>query len=165
MEADDIISLLSKHRSQGAIIDTNLVLLLVIGTYDIRRISTFKRTLKYTPEDFDLLSNLLNRLAHRITTPNIITETDNLSRQLPENEHEAVSQTLLELCTNFLEIYVPTDRAVADPLYSRLGITDCITLSLARQRRLVITDDFELANRISSLNGDVININHIRQFA
>jgi hypothetical protein len=94
-----------------------------------------------------------------------MTEADNLARQLPESEHEDISKILSELTSEFFELYVPTLTAAAYPMYPRLGLADCITVALAREGRLVITDDFELANRISKLDGDVININHIRQLA
>jgi rRNA-processing protein FCF1 len=165
MNYDPVLSLLAKYKSRGAVVDTNLVLLLVVGTYNIERISGFKRTVQYTPQDFHLLSRVLARLDRRVTTPNIVTEADNLSRQLPENEHDAVSGVLTGLCSSFFEIYERTHDATADPLYSKLGLTDCVTMRLAKERLLVITDDFALANRIQKAGCDAININHIRKFA
>jgi hypothetical protein len=43
-----------------------------------------------------------------------------------------------------------------------MGLTDAVTILLASEDRLVITDDFRLSNRLSSIGCDVININHIR---
>jgi len=157
-------SLLARYKSRGAILDTNLMLLLIVGTYSIGRIETFKRTLKYTSSDFRLISNMLARMDRRIITPNIFTETDNFCRQLPEKEYDAVSRTMVRLCAEFMEVYTPSRDALSHPLYSRLGITDCITLALASEKHLVITDDFALANRITSMGGDAININHLRRF-
>jgi hypothetical protein len=158
------LSLLGKHRIEGAVIDTNLLVLLFVGSYDANRIESFKRTMQYTKNDFSLLINILKKLDRRIVTPNILTEADNLCRQLPEREHAGISATITKLCDSFLELYVPARDVTADLLYTRLGITDCIIAGLAKQKRLVITDDFALEQRISSAKGDVININHLRRF-
>jgi hypothetical protein len=45
-------------RSRGILIDTNLFVLLIVGSGNRQRISQFKRTRRYTPEDWDLLTGL-----------------------------------------------------------------------------------------------------------
>lgn len=159
-----VLDLLERHRSEGAIVDTNLALLMVVGQYDPSRIARFKRTIVYTSDDFLLLSRVLARLVRRVTIPNIATEVDNLARQLPENEHQHAAAAFRSIFGAFFELYIPTENVVHDALHAKVGLTDSIILKLAGQGRLVITDDLSLANRISSAGGDAININHVRQF-
>lgn len=164
MSRDFVIPLLRKYGDKGAILDSNLFLLLVIGTYDVGKIGKIKRTEKYTRKDFELLTSLRTHLNHWLATPNILTEVDNLSRQTPETDHIGISLALQSLLNGFVEKYTPSVDLATHSLHAKLGITDCATMTLAEQKKLVVTDDFRLANRLENVNCDVININHIRQF-
>ncbi|AQG78174.1 hypothetical protein AWR27_01710 [Spirosoma montaniterrae] len=65
--------------SRGLIIDTNLIVLLVVGSVDPKRISSHKRLSKYTNDDFSILKSFVQRFRHPLyTTPNILTEASNL---------------------------------------------------------------------------------------
>jgi hypothetical protein len=153
-----------KYKNKGVLIDTNLLLLFVVGTYDINRISTSSRTNQFTAEDFLLLRAIVNFFQVRTTTPNILTEVDNLVRQIFRRaEHEAVAITMRETIDAQFEIYVPSTNAANSELYGALGIADCSTM-MCPPDKLILTDDFPLSNRLSSMGRDVLNINHIRKF-
>jgi rRNA-processing protein FCF1 len=157
-----ILTIINKYKNRGIIIDTNLMLLLIIGIYNPYRIETFKRTNRYTRGDFDILCRLLTPFKHRITTPYILTEVDNLSRQLPEREHEAFANTMVQVCTKLFEIRVPSLEVMKLEHYPKIGLTDSLLL-LSAEEYVVLTDDFILSNRIQSLNLPVINMNHLRR--
>ena len=140
------------------------MVLIAVGTYDPQRVLTFKRTLKYTLDDLQLMTRLLSHFGRRVTTPNILTEVDNLTRQLPEAEYEAIAITLAQLVADFFEVYFPSAGVLSNPNYSLLGLTDCAT-AMAATGVLVVTDDFRLSNVLSGLGYDAININHIRSQA
>jgi rRNA-processing protein FCF1 len=163
MEEERVAAMLSKHNVNGAVLDTNLFLLIVIGRYNPQRIESFNRTRKYTLGDFKLLETLLARLRRRIVTPNILTEVDNLSRQISDNEFPAISGVLKNLCQEQFEFYIESEAAISSELHSKIGITDSTIVSLANRDYLVITDDFPLANRLEKSGRDVINFNHIRR--
>jgi len=156
--------LFAKYKSKGVLVDTNLLLMVAIGTYQVRKLLTWKRTLKYTLEDYELVLKILAYFDRRVTTPNILTEVDNLARQLPEEEHAAISETLFRLINSSVEVYVPSPDAVQTSLYAHVGLTDCVTM-IAASEVLVLTDDFELSNRLAHIGCDVLNINHIRTLA
>jgi len=155
--------LAQKYRNKGVLIDTNLLLLVAVGTYERAIIPKFKRTAQYTAEDFDLVVALLRFFKTKITTPNILTEVDNLARQLPETSYNAISDVLRNLITVTFEKYIPSNQASQSNLYPALGLTDSITFEYPDEI-LIITDDFHLYNRLNKNNRDAININHIREF-
>lgn len=142
-------------------VDTNVMLLLTIGTLNPTRLAEFKRTKMYTHSDFLLVSELLSRFRRRLTTPNILTEVDNLSRQLPTREHQDLSNVLKHLIDLFVEIYVPSASVISDPAYFKSGLADSVAITLSSDH-LVLTDDFPLANRLATMGRDVINLNHLR---
>jgi hypothetical protein len=157
-------NLFEKYKNKGILIDTNLLLLVAIGTYDVSRILTWKRTQKYTLDDYALMLRILGYFERRVTSPNILTEVDNLARQLPEYEHEAISVVLSQLISTSFEVYTTSVMVTQTPIYPIIGLTDCVTMSLSDEV-LVLTDDFELSNRLAGIDRDALNINHIRNFA
>jgi hypothetical protein len=155
----EIISLLAKHKARGTIIDTNLFLLLIVGTYDLRSIGR-RRTATYTPSDFRLIAAMVDRLDRIVVTPNIMTEVDNLSRSLPDKTR--LTTAIRQICGKISEVYKPSIEAISSPIYQEVGLTDTHIMTMASERFLVVTDDFPLYYRLANLNRDAININHIR---
>jgi hypothetical protein len=72
--SEDITRLIGKYHHGGVLIDTNILLLHLIGLFDQARISKFKRTEQFVEEDFDTLQAFLGRFERKVTTPNIVTE-------------------------------------------------------------------------------------------
>jgi hypothetical protein len=153
--------LLQKYKTKGILIDTNLMVLIAVGNYNADRILTFKRTIQYTLEDYDLILRIVGYFERRITTPHILAEVDNLARQLPRAEHQALASAMEKLISDLFEVYIPSSAAARMPNFFGLGLTDCATM-LATQETLVVTDDFRLSGSLSHLGRDVLNINHIR---
>jgi len=52
----------------GLLIDTNLLVLFIVGTVNRNRIGNFKRTSKYSKDDYDLLVRVLERSAGPLYT-------------------------------------------------------------------------------------------------
>lgn len=144
----------------------------------------FDRYQSDTSDDFDLIARLLGCFSRRVTTPNILTEVHNLTRQLPDREHNAVARILARIVGSMFEVYVPSRTASTHARYADLGLTDTITLIASGNPRefsvvtppdpseaaplaesdeiLVVTDDFSLWARLSQMGKDALNINHIR---
>jgi len=64
--------LLGLYAKRGVLIDANILLLYLIGSYDRSLISRFKRTRQFTVEDYATLLLLLHPFEAVITTPNIL---------------------------------------------------------------------------------------------
>jgi hypothetical protein len=153
--------LCAKHSQGGLLIDTNLLLLLVVGNYDRRRIETFKRTLTYTLKDFQRLKLLASRFNLLLTTPNILTEVDNLGRQLAVREWNGFSKSLAALCLQLRETYLSSSAVMQASRYSRMGLTDSGVLSL-KSGILILSDDLGLYLEASKAGYAAINFNHLR---
>jgi len=153
--------LLKEYRNKGAIIDTPLLLLYFIGKYDINRIKTFKRTKKYSEEEFYIICNLiLGHFSKILTTPNILTEISNLSGQLPE---KIKFYEKLKTEINILdEKYFPSQNLCENEKFSEFGLTDISIKFLANKEYLIITDDLPFVNFLENKTIPVINWNHIK---
>jgi hypothetical protein len=152
----------AKHRVSGILIDANLLLLLAVGQYRVDRVETFKRTAVYSRRDLGLLRELASKFEKRWTTPNILTEVDNLGRQLKTDEHADFSISMRKLVKNYLEVHHTFETAVERVEYNRLGLTDSISL-LQSKDCLLLSDDLPLYIRACEIGHDAINFNHVRQ--
>lgn len=74
---DHIADLIRKYRDNGILLDTNVLLLYLVGSIDPQNVGRFKRTAKYDENDFRILSNLVNLFKTNVTTPHILTEASN----------------------------------------------------------------------------------------
>jgi hypothetical protein len=113
--------LFRKYKNKGIIVDTNLMLLLVVGIYDISRIRTFKRTIKYNEMIFESALKVVSQLEQRYLTPYVMTEVDNLARNLNDHEWPALSNTLRSFTASFIEIYSEYSVLLTNELHSDIG--------------------------------------------
>ena len=156
-------NLFSRYRNKGILIDTNILLLLFVGSVDRRRIPLSSRTANFTPEDYDHFSGIFMGFEKRITTPSILTEVSNLlptpSDNLRESFFKGFATTLLKLLE---ERYTRSDELVKTAPFLRLGLTDTGIIHLAQEKYLVFTDDGPLAGYLSNQGIDVLNANRLR---
>ncbi len=155
--------LINKHRADGLLIDTNLLLLYLVGRTNKNRILTFKRTQRYTIEDFELVELLIAQFATLITTPHVLTELSNLGT-LQGTELSRLRILFKETVEHTQEFYDESRHIVSDAAFNRLGLADAAITTLCRRSMLVLTDDLPLYLGLTQRGVDVINFNHIRIF-
>jgi hypothetical protein len=154
--------LLSRYRDKGILIDTNLLLLYFIGQFNPSQIPKFKRTSKFTTDDFHILVSLFRRFNKVITTPNILTEVSNLSNQLPDDLKRGFYSAFAVQVPSFDEKHTPSTNICSQGHFIKFGLTDSGIIESAASGYLILTDDFKLANFLEKRKAAVINFNHIR---
>ncbi len=159
---EPIGQLIARYSQKGILVDTNILLLYFVGSFDQNLIPRFKRTLQFTIEDFEMLLTLLQPFNKVITTPNILTEVSNLSGQLGEPARGRYFQTLAEKIALMEEHYVESRDASTQEEFINVGLTDTGIGKLSKDGYLVLTDDFQLSQSLQKKGIDVINFNHIR---
>lgn len=161
---DEISSLFARHRQKGILIDTNILLLSFVGTVNRERISKFKRTEQFVPDDYDLLVQILNYFQKIVTTPNILTEVNSLANQLGEPERSQWFTIFADGISKLEEFYVVSKAIATNERFMKFGLTDCGILDLAKTQYLVLTDDLRLAVYLQKEGIDTINFNNIRVY-
>ena len=81
--------LIDKYKSKGILIDANLALLYLVGSYDLRLVGDgkYKKLAKYNYEDYRLLLRLKNVFKKAVTTPHVLTDSKQ-SRERPAGKNE-----------------------------------------------------------------------------
>lgn len=157
--------LVKRYRGKGLLVDSNLLLLLTVGSCRTGLISSFKRTQKYDLEAFGLLSRFMSQFQKHVTTPHVLTEVSNLATSLPEHVRGEYFSSLPAEFEPYCEEPVAFAHIRKIPAFVKFGITDSAISLISRNKYLVLTDDFALANFLRTQRQDVVNFSHLRQMA
>ncbi|MGD9857676.1 MAG: PIN domain-containing protein [Planctomycetaceae bacterium] len=160
----DVAAAIGKCSSKGVIVDTNLLLLYVIGRFDQQRISRFKRTRQFRVADFDLLARILTHFQRCVTTPSVMAEVSNLVSQLGDPARGECFACLSAEIALMDERYEPSATVAQEPAFTRIGLIDAAILRAARGGLFVLSDDFQLINRLTQAGVAAANFNHLRSF-
>jgi len=157
--------IISQHKNKVAVIDTNLLLVYLVGCIDPQMINKFKKTnSRYCVEDFDILENIIRKFNKFATTPNILTEVSNLGGQLKNNAKKKFFILLAQFIQKIPEKYIRSSEISKDEHFIKFGITDRGLLELAKTEHLIITDDFKLSSFCNNQGLYSINFNHLRDY-
>lgn len=151
-----------RRSPNGLVLDTNVFLLLLIGSWNREQIGKFKRTQHYDANDFDLLLYLCSNASRLVITPHIITEACNLCDSHNANFGNAVFTALGELATAMKERRKESSLLFEYKEFFRLGLADISIMDASDHSHIAVTDEAELYAAIASRGGKVINFNHIR---
>ena len=157
----DALALMNKHRSKGVLVDTNLLVLLLVGSVNRRRILEFKRTQSFTMQDFDLLSRLIAWFEKLITTPHVLSQVSDLT-DLAGEEFWTVRGKFASLVELMDDSYDECKALVSQPRFSRLGLTDAAIATVCSRGILVLTTDVQLELALQQRGADALNFNHVR---
>src|SRR5512140_1976280 len=75
----DAGALIEKHKAKGVLVDTNLLVLLLVGAINKQRIPNFKRTETFSIEDYELLVRLIDWFGKLIATPHVLSQVSDLT--------------------------------------------------------------------------------------
>jgi len=155
--------LLLRYRSKGVLIDTNLLLMLLVGSYkpELLGAAGFKRVAQYTPEDLELLKRLLSWFTSAVTTPHVLTEVSNLAAQLAEPDRYNCFKQFGAVFNGFIELNLASMGVTKQESFPYLGLTDSVLTSQA-EYFLVLSDDLRFIGRLQQTGRDALNFNHIR---
>ncbi len=157
-----IESLIDKYRTKGIAIDTEILLLLCIGLFDEGLITRFKRTSKYTLEEFRIAQWIIGEISPHLVTPHVLAEFSNLSNNLKERRNGYYS-AIDSFLKNEIEVFYPKEDILDDPYVSFLGFADISLFKTCRDRGCVLfTADSPLTDILRRQNVDVINMVEIQ---
>lgn len=140
------------------LIDTNALVVLILGIIDPRLIGTHRRTSIYDENDYFDLIAAIGGLEKLVVLPNVWTETDNLlNGTIPNRQFEYV-QVLKQVVSKTTEEFLSSKHAVESEVFYHLGITDTLLLNYAPKCDLLITSDSMLSDHARSRGIRVFDI-------
>ena len=156
--------LIDRFASRGLLIDTNLLLLFVIGQYDPEILvrDSFDRLAAYSLDDFHLLRNLSTLFRRKVTTPHVLAEVSNWIGYLPTSQEIGCLRGFSKYLASFHELTTNSLNLAKHERFPYLGLTDIALASFAEEY-LVITDDLRFIDHLTRMGREALNINHLRQ--
>jgi hypothetical protein len=149
-------------NAPGVVIDSNLLLLLVVGLAGEKYIPKHKRLTAYTVEDYGLLVQSLSGIERIIVTPNTLTETSNLLAHISEPDRSHLFNVFREFISNAEEKYYESGEASQRHEFPRLGLTDSALLEAVSDTNPLLTVDLDLYLAALATGGKAMNFNHMR---
>ena len=150
------------RASKGLLVDTNLLVVLVIGALNPDQISRHKRTSKYSASDYWLLQSFVDRFKVVVTTPNILTEASNLLEGYTYQGQQAL--TILERIAQFThEVFYDSSPIMSThpKSYLKFGLSDAVIHRIAEDNYAVLTDDLKFCTYLQGLGLTAINFNNL----
>ena len=148
--------------SSSLLLDTNLLVLFVVGSTDRALIARHKRLRAFTAEDFVGLCGIISHFTRVLITPNILTETSNLLTQIEEPARKRLLDTLAIIIGETHEEYVASRTVSMRTEFSRFGLTDSGILEKAGMVQCILTDDLALYLHLTANGHNAVNFNHCR---
>ncbi len=160
------LTLIQRYYKTGVLIDTNLLLLYIIGTFAPEEISKFKKTSEFSWDDFQLLDKLIGLFPKVFTTPHILTEVSDFAAQFKPNDkankiNSALFEVFSQLISAFGEVCESSSDISKKPEFLQFGLADAGIISIGK-KYLVLTNDSRLFGYLQNSGIDAINLNHLR---
>ena len=132
------------------IIDTNLLLLLLVGACDKNFLQSCDCTRKYTGNDYDLLLKILRFFESEIIiTPHILAEFSNFFRRdIKEPKIHYYLTTVMDRLKNYKEEHISLERLLGTKvnILVMLGFPDMSIIEAAKKiDAVILTDDVGLS--------------------
>ncbi len=145
-------------------IDTNLLILLIVGATSTEMIGQHGRLGHYGPDDYRLLNAFAADYSVLILNPHVLSETSSLLADIKEPARAKVFATFRALISAGRETYVPSREASEAP-FMRLGLTDAILIELCRQDTAggpvtLLTKDVKLYFTALQMGLKAVNFTH-----
>ncbi len=128
------------------LIDTNALIILLIGIIDPKLFKTHKRTSIYEEQDFLDLVSFIGDLNKLVVLPNVWTEVDNLLNNFGRNYKEKYVEELTKIIKSTTEKFIESETATKSFGFFDLGLTDSLLLEYSSQCELLITSDSSLSD-------------------
>jgi len=146
---DYIGKLKGKYIKNGVIVDTNLMLVLLLGYFG-KESSSCSRTLKYSTELYPFINRYLHGFHFYHTTPSILTEVFNLIK--PSSVISKGNQAkLVKFIEDYKETFYSSKHLMSLDSFYKFELTDTSIIKLAKEKTLlVITDDGRLYPQLQS---------------
>lgn len=130
------------------LIDTNALVVLIVGLVEPNLFKTHNKTSIYDKDDFEELLSVIESVEHLIILPNVWTELDNLLNGFTGHHKEKYIEEIKAGLQDSTEIYVESKIGVEHHSFYNLGLTDSLILhySLTKDCELLITSDSQLSD-------------------
>ncbi|MCL2845005.1 MAG: hypothetical protein FWE23_06095 [Chitinivibrionia bacterium] len=149
------------------VLDSNAFILYLAGLVNKNQIGNYARKSDWNSEDFHYLCEIINEEeCDIITTPNVLTETDNILNRISGDDKYKYLYLVKNIYLKSIEEYIKSEEASNEGFFDQLGLADSVVLKVAQRSDLLISADSELCRYAEALNIKLVDLtkNKARQY-
>ena len=146
------------------LIDTNALIIVILGQINPKLIDTHKRTSIYEEQDYYDILSVINKIENLVVLPNVWTEVDNLLNGFNGNHKYLYIENITTVIKKSSEIFLNSIIAVESDSFYNLGLTDSLLLELAKEYELLITSDSSLSDHARAKGIKIFDVVENRNF-
>ncbi len=128
------------------IIDSNSLIVLLLGLINPSLINKHSKTSIYNEEDYHTLVEVIKDIKSLIVLPNIWTEVDNLLNKFTGGYKDLYVQKIIQTIKETSEEYIESQSVENNYAFYDLGLTDTLILEYAKNCEMLITSDSQLSD-------------------
>ena len=135
------------------VLDSNIFILYISGLINKSQIANYARKSDWNDADFMYLYEFINEeKSEIITTPNILTEVDNILNRISGDDKYKYLCLIREIYLRSVEEYIESEDASNGDFFDQLGLADSTVLKVAIRADVLISADSELCRYAKALN-------------
>lgn len=128
------------------LIDTNALIILIVGQIDSKLINSHRRTSIYEEQDYYDLLTVIKDYNNLTVLPNVWTEVDNLLNNFGGEQKYKYILAIKETIKSSSEKYITSLIGIESDSFFGLGLTDSLLLKFAKECEFLITSDSSLSD-------------------
>ena len=142
-------------------VDSNLLLLLVVGAWNPWFIAKHRRLCDYTVRDFELVRDFVSSFRNVATTAHVLAEVSNLAGAATGEAKTAIFRHLAKTLVTLDERVIASHSASILPEFIQFGLTDA-GLSLLCIDMPLLTEDKRLSDYLQRRGREVFTLESLR---
>jgi hypothetical protein len=154
---DYLSQLVEKYKKSGVFIDSEILLLYIVGSKDPRQIRNFGRTANFDENDFILVSEFIEKFDHKITSPHILTEVSDLLGE--SNDFHTLLKTYIDISE---EKYLTSREIAKNNSFFKFGLADSAIIEISQNSHLIFTADNRFYGYLQNIRVDSVNFNSLK---
>lgn len=158
------MSLSGALANQSILVDTNLLVLLIVGRAKREYVEQHKRLREFTAEDYDLLEQSLSLAKGTLVSPYILSETSNLYRYAKPPRLSVFQESFCSFVLQSKEVSVSSHDMASHLAFKRFGATDTTCLGILEEFEdaVLLSTDAMLCLEAVRFGKTAVNFNHHR---
>lgn len=128
------------------IIDSNSLIVLLLGLIEPSLINSHPRTSIYDEQDYYILISIIKDTSKLVVLPNIWTEVDNLLKTFRGSTKDLYVQVIIRTIKETSEKYIESHIVEKNCAFYDLGLTDTLILEYSKNCEMLITSDSKLSD-------------------
>jgi hypothetical protein len=155
--SDYLSTLVGKYRQKGIFVDSEILLLFIVGSKSPGLIKNIGRTAKFNENDFILVSEFIENFDLKITSPHVLTEVSDLLKK--DEDLHIILKTYINLA---VEKFLTSKEIAESASFRKFGLADSAIIESSKNKYLIFTADNPFYGYLINQGIDSVNFDSLK---